>query len=74
MLALLALRARPAFADPFPFSLVMYALSLPRDPRLLTILEEVLKLAVGGRCLHDVGHSGSEQLEFEVRGVKRVAR
>ena len=50
----------------------MCALSLPRDPRLLTILEEVLKLAVGGRCLHDVGHSGSEQLEFEVRGVKRV--
>ena len=40
--------------------------------RVDLVSEEFLKLAVRGRCLHDVGHFVSEQLELEVGGVKRV--
>ena len=40
--------------------------------RVDLVSEEILKLAVGGRYLHDVGHFGSQQLEFETGGVKRV--
>ena len=34
--------------------------------RVDLVSEELLKLAVRGRCLHDVGHFVSEQLELEV--------
>ena len=33
--------------------------------RVDLVSEEFLKLAVRGRCLHDVGHFVSEQLELE---------